>query len=226
MKQQIQIEVPKDWSAVTLKQYLNLKNDMEAYKDEPDAITACMFQHLCNFPIEYIDSLDVDVHNKISNDLSKLLDNVQLPLQRFITIDGVEYGFEPNLSKMSYGAYVDIAKYEELTIDSKWAEIMSILYRPITKRFGNTYDIKKYEAVINGTPFLNVTMDIHFGTLFFFISLSKDLQSSILKSLTQTSTEISPSIKSILEKSGNLTHHLSNLQTEISSKWKKSQTNH
>jgi len=221
MKKTIEINVPNDWSAISLNKYLALKADMDAYEGENEAVIACMFQHLCDFPIEHLDSLDIDTYNKIVNDLSKLLQSTELPLQRFIMIDGVEYGFEPNLSKMAYGAYVDIANYEGLTIDYKWAEVMSILYRPVTKKLGNMYDIKRYDAIKNARPFLDVSMDVHFGALFFFTTLSKELQSSILKSLIQTSTEIPANIKSTLEKSGKAIQAWSNSQTEIYSKWKK-----
>jgi hypothetical protein len=50
-------------------------------------------------------------------------------------------------------------------------------------------------------PFLKLGMHIHFAALFFFVHLSKELPSSILKSLTD-SANLPHNIKSILEKSG------------------------
>jgi hypothetical protein len=222
MKREVAITVPNQWSAVTLKQYLDLKKDMDAYEGEPDAILACMFHHLCKFPVEYIQSLDIDTYNNIVRDMTSFLAEVELPLQKIIQIDGVEYGFEPNLSQMAYGAYVDIAKYDSMQIDEKWAEIMSILYRPVIKKTGKLYDIQKYSAKIDGTKFMDVTMDIHFGSIFFFKTLLKDLLSSIQKSLTkEMGTEVPHNMQQILERSGALIQALSNSQTEISSKWMK-----
>ena len=43
-----------------------------------------------------------------------LLQKTDYPLQRNITIEGVEYGFEPNLSKMPYGAYLDISNFDTI----------------------------------------------------------------------------------------------------------------
>jgi hypothetical protein len=107
---------------------------------------------------------------------------------------------------MAYGAYVDISKYDKLEINDKWAEVMSILYRPIIKRYGKLYDIIPYEGLIDSELFLDVTMDVHFGCLFFFVNLSKDLWHSTLSSLMQTSPELVPhKLKSILERSGNPT---------------------
>jgi hypothetical protein len=218
MKKSIEVKVPNNWSAVTLRQYLALKKDMDAYKDEPEALMACMFHHLCGFPVEFLANLDIETYSKIGKQLGAFMSEVELPLQRFIKIGGVEYGFEPNLSKMTYGAYVDIAKYDTMTMDNNWADIMSILYRPVVNKIGQLYDIQTYDANIDGEKFMDVTMDIHFGALFFFVVLSRDLQNSILKSLIQNPKEMSPNTKSILEKSGNLIQVLSNLPKETSSK--------
>ena len=214
MKQEIKIEVPTKWSAVSLKQYLALRKDLETYAGEEEAITACLFHHLCDFPLEYIQQLNIDTYIAIKKDLINFFNNIDMPLQKFIQIDGVEYGFEPDLSRMAYGAYIDISKYETFEINEKWAEIMSILYRPLIQTTGKLYDIKAYDGTIDGTKFMDVPMDIHFGTLFFLKTLLKDLLKDTQKSLTGL-TGLPQNIKSVLEKNGNLTQVLSNLHKTI-----------
>jgi hypothetical protein len=204
MRKEIDIVVPKDWSAVTFRQYLDMKKDLETYKDEEDATVAVLFHHLCKFPVEYIQDLDVKTFTLIKQDLLGFLGSVELPLKKFIQINGVEYGFEPNLSQMSYGAYVDISKYETIEANETWAEILSILYRPVVKKQGKLYEIQKYSANLDKEKFLNIPMDIVWGSIFFFVTLQRDLLKSIQNSLMQ-STEIPPNIKSTLERSGNLT---------------------
>lgn len=217
MKKELKIEVPTKWSAVTLKDYLALRKDMETYGDNEEAVFACLLHHLCHFPVEYIQQMDIDTYVAIKGDVSKFFNNVEESLHRTITIDGVEYGFEPNLSQMAYGAYVDISKYETIGIDDKWAEIMSILYRPITQKMGALYDIKPYTGLLEPEKFLDVPMDVHFGALFFFNNLQKDLLNATLKSLTEelTGVHLPPKLKQILEESGKATHHLSNLHKGI-----------
>lgn len=205
MKEEVKIVVPKDWSAITLRDYLKFRNDMETYKDNEDAIEAVLFHHLCKMPVEWIQQLDIDTYVNIRKDLVQFLNANELPLQRFITIDGVEYGFEPNLSKMSYGAYVDISKYETMEMNDKWADMMSILYRPVKQKVSKFYDITTYDGKIDGEKFLDLGMDIHWGTLFFLKSLLKDLSKDIQKSLME-SMEIPHNIKLILERNGNPTH--------------------
>ena len=215
MKQEIKITVPTQWSAITLKQYLNLQRDLKVYGENEDGYTACLMHHLCGFNVEYLSQLDTQTFINIKNDLLSFMGKTDFPLQKFITIDGVEYGFEPNLSKMAYGAYLDIAKYDTFTIDDNWAKIMSILYRPVISKTGALYEIKTYDGYINEDKFLEVGMDVQFGSLFFFVRLLTDLPNSIQKSLMDTE-EIPRNIKSILEKSGKITPPLSNWRTETS----------
>ena len=214
MKKEIKLVVPTDWSAIKLSKYLALRKDMESYSDNEEAIFACLLHHLCEFPVEYIEQMDIDTYIGIKKDVTKFFNKIDLPLHRFIKIDGVEYGFEPNLSNMAYGAYVDISKYETIGIDDKWAEIMSILYRPVTQKMGALYDIKTYNGNIDKELFMDVPMDVHFGALFFLINLQADLLKGIPKSLTE-SMELPRSIQLILERSGNHTHLWSNYHKEI-----------
>lgn len=204
MKQKLTITVPKDYSAITLKQYLQFQEELQNYKDDPEAIETILLHYICGVPAEYVSKIDSETFGKIRTDLKSFMNNTDYPLQRFVTIEGIEYGFEPNLSKMSYGAYLDIAKYDTITIDKNWGKIMDILYRPITNKTGALYEIKSYDGSINEDKWLSVGMHVHFGTLFFFSGLLSDLVNSTQKSLREVEG-ISPNIKSILERSGNPT---------------------
>jgi hypothetical protein len=214
MKKTIQVEALTEWKDVTLKKYLEMTKDIDSYKDDEDAVTALMLHHLAGIPYDMIPHISAESYNVLKNKLSKFMTPEEIELQRFITIDGVEYGFEPNLSKMTYGAYADISKYDTLTIDKNWAKIMSILYRPVVKkeRLG-LYQIKPYDGDISEEKWLDVTMDIHFGCLFFFINLQMDLMKDTLKSLTEMG--LPHNINTILAKSGQVMQRYTNSQKEI-----------
>ena len=197
----IELTVPKDWSAVTLEKYLALQRDVKVYGEEQEGYIACLMHHLAGLSPQYINQIDTETFIAIKNDLIGFMGTTELPLQRVIDINGVKYGFEPNLSKMAYGAYLDITKYDTFTIDDNWAKIMAILYRPITTKVGELYNIKAYTGMESEEPFLKLGMDIHFGALFFFVHLLKVLPNSILKSL-KDSENLPHSIKSILAASG------------------------
>jgi hypothetical protein len=202
MKKEIEISIPQGYEDITLRKYLALQKELKNYEGEEDAQSTLLVTYLCNIDANTLGGLGKNDYNAISNELGKWISKTEFELKRFIQIDGVEYGFEPNLSNIAYGAFADLTQYGTLAIDENWAKIMSILYRPITNRVRDTYEIEKYNGKINSDKFLDVTMDIHFGTLFFFVRLSTDLLKSILNSTKEA--EFPHNIKSILERSGEL----------------------
>jgi hypothetical protein len=206
MKQQIEIIVPTDWSAITLRKYIELTNDLKLYDGDDEAQTAALFYHLCKLEPNVLPKLDAETYLSIKDNLYSFINDNNLDLKKEITLNGIQYGFYPNLSKIEYGAYVDISKYNEMALDERWAEVMSILYRPITKRIGSLYEVEPYSGKIDKEQWLGVTMDVHFGAWFFFINLSKELLRGILNSTKEMG--LHPNIKSILEKSGQVIQQL------------------
>lgn len=215
MIQKIKVKALTEWKDVTLKKYLAMMSDIESYKDDQEAVDALMLHHLAGIPYEELTNVTAESYNILKEKLSKFLKPEDMELQRFVTINGVEYGFEPNLSKMTYGAYADISQYDTISIDKNWAKIMSILYRPITKKDKHgLYNIESYKGELKEDLWLDVTMDVHFGTLFFFLHLQMDLMKDTLNSLKEM--ELNPNIKQILHESGEAIQQYMNLQEEIS----------
>jgi hypothetical protein len=204
---QVELKVPNSWETITLRKYLEYLKDAESYKDDEDAVTAITLLHFCGLQTEWLNGISISDLNLLKAKLNLFIGNQEHELQKKIYIDGQSYGFEPNLSTMSYGAYLDITKYDTFTIDLNWSKIMSILYRPIIEEKEGMYLIETYNGKDNSEKFLDVTMDIHFGCLFFFINLSMDLLNATLNYSMEM--DIPHSIKQILEKSGELIQHLS-----------------
>jgi len=218
MKKTIQITMPETWADITLKQYLALQYDLEAYKDDEEAIMSFMMIHLCGLSVEDISGLSRTSYNQLKESILSFVNNTQHELARYITIDKIEYGFEPNLANMSYGAYCDMTRYDSIAIDKNWPKIMNILYRPVDKKgMGETYSIEKYITNTNWDKWLDVSMDKHFGCFFLFVNISMDLLNATLNSLT-TTTAVPHNLKPILERSGKAIQQSLNLQTETSNK--------
>jgi len=204
---QVELKVPNSWETITLRKYLEYLKDAESYKDDEEAVTAITLLHFCGLQPEWLKGIAISDLNLLKAKLNLFIGNQEQDLQRKIFINGQSYGFEPNLSTMSYGAYLDITKYDTFTIDNNWSKIMSILYRPIIQEKEGMYLIETYNGKDNSEKFLDVSMDIHFGCLFFFINLSMDLLNATLNYSMEM--DIPHNIKQILEKSGELIQHLS-----------------
>jgi len=190
MKTELKIKVPNDWASITLKDYLELQNDIQTYKDDESAYIAILFYRLCGVSPEVMFNMDIETFNKIKEHLLKLTTSLEHPLQPIIKIKDKEYGFEPNLSEMEYGAYLDITKFGDLTINKDWAKVMSILYRPIERKSGKVYSIEKYNANIDDTLFLDVTMDVHFGVQSFFFHISTHLLKDTMNYLKEVEKQV------------------------------------
>ena len=217
MRQEITINLPQSWKDITLRKYLELQKDLQNHEDDPMAQFHYTMHHLCGINVDVILSMTNESHEKIKRSLDALMLNQEVPLQRLINIDGIEYGFEPNLSKMAYGAYVDITKFDTLGIDNNWSKIMSILYRPVVRKSKERYEISSYQGDVDEELFLDVGMDVHFGCFFFFINLQMDLLSYTLNFTNLTG--LPHNYKSILVASGKAIRQSLNSQMEIYKKW-------
>ena len=213
----VNITIPDSWKDITLKKYLELQNDLESYKDDEEAQAALLLYHLCGLNATQTGLLNKTTYDELISTLSSFMQKQEVELQRFVVIDGVEHGFEPNLSNMSYGAYADITKFNQLAIDKNWGKIMSILYRPVVSKKKETYLIQQYDGKIDDKMWMNVGMDIHFGALFFFVHTLRDLLIYTLN-YTMKMEGLTPELKQTLAKSGQVMQQLLNLQEEISKK--------
>ena len=216
MVKEIEIKIPTSYADISLKKWLALQKDIESYKDNDEAVGAVMMYHLCGLDANYLKSIPIDSYNIIRDELNNFIGNVELPLKRFVTIDGVEYGFEPNLSKMAYGAYADISKFNTIAIDDNWAKIMNILFRPVKHKKGVMYSIESYKGDDKWQKWLDIPMDVHFGALFFLLNLQIELLNFTLNYLKEE--ELPPNIKQILVRSGQVMQPLLNWQKGISLK--------
>jgi len=223
MVKELTLNIPTSYGDISLKKWIELQTELENYKDNEEAVNALILYHLCGLEPTYINGLDIHSYSEIKLELDRFLANTELPLQKIIKLDGIEYGFEPNLSQMSYGAYCDITQFDTIAIDKNWTKVMNILYRPIVKKQGDMYTIKPYIPNDDDSKWLSVGMDIHFGCLFFFVHLLTDLLSSTLKSTT--GMELPLSINSILARSGKLIPQYLNSPMEMLQSMKKSNNN-
>ena len=204
----VKVRIPTDWNDITLETYLKYRKTLDLYKDddedELDMVNKSIIialDILCGVAPTFASQMPVEMLSHVMDSLNKFMSDTTFDLQRIITIDGVEYGFEPNLSNIAYGAYLDISKYDNITIDNNWQKIMAILYRPIVSKTGKLYEIKEYTTMEDDTIFLKTTMDVNFGCIGFFLHLSRDLALYTLKSLN-LQEETNLLLQSITERNG------------------------
>jgi hypothetical protein len=207
------ILVPTSLKDVKLHQmlaYQGLKEDMEDTQRQLEAVSI-----FCELTMTEVMAMPFDVLQKAVERITLMLTEQPTFTPRF-KMDGVEYGFIPNLDDMSVGEFIDIETYTKETHDL-W-KVMSVLYRPVTHSGQNgRYEVAPYSANLV-TGFKDLDCNTAFGAMVFFWSLGIDLLNSFQKYLRMVRRgEVA--MKYALPKNGDGLEWSTDLLTEISSTW-------
>jgi hypothetical protein len=137
---------------------------------------------------------------EIVEQLAKVLDQKPERVKTF-KMNGTEFGFIPNFDKMTLGEHATIDSL--LGNDENLSLLMSVLYRPITKKITPFYQIEDYDADESKAELFNdVRMDVVIGSILFFWNLSKELLSNILSHLESKAMREGKYLEEVLESGG------------------------
>lgn len=104
-------------------------------------------------------------------------------------LNGTRYGFIPNWDEFTAGEWIDA---EQLCGDF-WKnahKVMALLFRPVTREWGNRYEIEPYTAKEDAEAFLDMPADQVAGALLFFSTTKNELLSTLQSSLIQAATKV------------------------------------
>ena len=181
MKESIKIQLPESISDVTLEQsqrYLNISESETLSDLVKTKRIVKLFTGLKN---KQVDAMTITDYEMIINHITKAL-NTDVEFTHRFTLDGIEFGFVPNLDKITAGEYIDLTSsgVSQDTLQN----ILAILFRPIVKedRHGH-YEIESYTANTKYVELMKqAPMNVVNGMLVFFCHLSNELETCIVKS--------------------------------------------
>jgi hypothetical protein len=222
----ITITYPESWAEIKLVDYLRFYHDVKDYVGKEDYMTEALesaSHHFFKVPKDLLYQIPQATFNKISTRVFELINqSVDHPLMLSFTLGDTEYGFIPKLDEMSYGEYLDLVSYSK-DMWNNMPTILSILYRPITKRKGLEYQIKPYSGTNQDTVDMFeelITMDAVFGATSFFLGLQTDLLNATLtysmEMLVKDQTPETLAALETLKKNGVDITQLPSLQTMMS----------
>ena len=133
------------WTDVTLSTWLSLIDFETGTKTEEATETIAA---LSDIPKKLIKELSLSDVAVIMSKVGELQQEQDTKLKRIIEINGVEYGFHPDLDSISLGEYADIEQFIKNGIDSSLPELMAVLYRPIKLKKNEIYIIEPYDGDI------------------------------------------------------------------------------
>ena len=136
-------------------------------------------QTVAQFPIQEAEDIAVEIQTVLNQDRS-FTDKFEM--------DGVKYGFIPNLEEMTLGEYIDL---EEFLKDPKdLHKAASVMYRPIVKEYKNLYDIEPYNGSVRAHETMkDAPLGVISAAVVFFYRLGNELLTHSLVSLRQAEKE-------------------------------------
>jgi len=228
------LNIPKSLRGVKLHQWVKFMEVYEKNKDNETSefLDKKMIELLCGVSLKDLALIPIASFDTVLAHLYEVL-NTEVDLVSTFKMKGsdgveVEFGFVPNLDKMTYGEWEDLENYiwDNKTIH----RAMAVLYRPLVYQIGGKYRIHPYQ----GTEFYadlmkEMPVDIALGARVFFYRLVKKSGSYtmdfILKQYQQEQKEVKDSY-SHLEKNGEDIKRYMLLQKEMSEELTKLQNSH
>ena len=176
----MKITLPEHIGDITLDQYqryhkLCLREDLSLFNFNTRKIE--IFTGLSHRKVKDISHKD---YSEIVEQIDKAMDEAT-PFKNLFTLNGVEYGFVPNLDKITTREFVDLSTFgvevEELH------KTMAVLFRKVINKdpFKN-YNIEYYSGTEEKAEVMKaMPMSIVNGALLFFCNIAKELRTNIPK---------------------------------------------
>ena len=176
----IELTIPTTLNDIKLVQYqkfLSIAKDNE----ESEFLQQKMVQLFCGIDLKDVAQIRYKDVAEITANINNLFTKENHFIQRF-KMGGVEFGFIPNLDEMSTGEYMDLDTY--ITDWDTMHNAMAVLYRPITNKMGNKYQIEEYKGSITYADVMrHAPLDVVLGAMVFFYNLGNDLLKSTVNYL-------------------------------------------
>jgi hypothetical protein len=178
-----------DWSEVTVGQYQEMmlvetENDVTKFIEQISIILDCDPSDIRNMP--YGD------YKEISEKMSFISKQPKEIILREFEIDGVEYGLEPDMNLITAGVFIDAEQFKQDPITNLHMSL-ALIYRPITKRIGDDYEIEPHKAIgfeKRANLFKDkVSIETVLGATLFFSLLGMELSIATLESFNKEATK-------------------------------------
>jgi len=191
---EVKLVIPEEWSDITIEtyqKYVKIQNGKGSEKNKIIRSVAL----LCNTTNKIVKAMPYSDLVFIMQTLRDLVDQEpdKEKFRKLIDIEGEQYGFIPNMSKMTTGEYIDLETYCKEPIENLHI-IMSILYRKVKLKRGDRYAIESYDPeLFKEELFKLCKMDIALGSLGFFLTIGEKLAQtshSYLEALNQTQQKV------------------------------------
>ena len=202
----MKITIPTSLQEITINQWLKFQKTVKPDMDT-DIISIHLVSIFCNLSLEDTLKISAKDFKDIVKTVTETVNSKPNFKQRF-TFNGVEYGMIPNLDMMSAGEYIDMDKYYSTDV----LKFMSVLFRPITNKVFNTYQIETYKGSNN--DLLESPIENYLGANVFFYNLRNELLNATSHYFQQLKQQDKEALEEVLIKNGGGINQFTQLLTE------------
>jgi len=163
---QIEVSIPSTLKEVKLKDYQDF---LLIENPSNDDLLKCIL-NINTKELGKIKDKDVDY---LINHINKLFEQEHKFISTF-NLNGVSYGFIPNLDEITYGENKDVTSYI-----NEWGNMhkaMAVLFRPLKQKQGHKYLIEEYEGSHKYSEVMKqMPLSVVLGAMVFFYNLTNEL---------------------------------------------------
>lgn len=181
MSKKIKLSVPATQADIPLhkyQKYAKIVQDNAKEELAEDFVRIKILEIFCDITLKEAYELPINELDGVVTHILSIMSEKAILQRRFTMTDPkgktVEFGFMPNMDKMTLGEYVDLEKYI-----SDWNTMhraLAVMYRPIVAGKGEFYEIEKYEG---SDKYADIMKDspvtVALGSMVFFYNLGTEL---------------------------------------------------
>jgi|TARA_R100001594_G_scaffold581_3_gene2238 hypothetical protein len=181
---EVKLRIPNEWSDITIGIYQEYVKIQESKASEKNKVIRSLAL-LCNTSPFVVKKMAYTDLLEIMNIIKGMIDTEpkEEDFVKVFTFSDIEFGFVPNLNKLTTGEYIDLESYCKNPIENLHI-IMSILYRKVTNKVNDRYAIEPYNPdEFKEELFKDCPMNIALSSLGFFLTLGERLAKTSLRYL-------------------------------------------
>jgi len=175
----VNLRIPTSLNEITLGQYQEFSKLEGNTEIKPVDIQLKMIEIFCGVSDLVVRNMKATDITEICNILNNMFDTEHQLVNKF-RLNGVDYGFIPELDDMTFGEYVDLDTF--IGDNDNLHRAANVLFRPIEFKRGDRYTIKDYDSDTSEDA-KDFPLDVVLGAIVFFYRLGKDLSVAMMNSL-------------------------------------------
>lgn len=168
----MKIHVPTDLNDITVSQYQRFMAANTEDADQ-DFLLFKTIEIFCDVDIKLVSQFPLADAQDIAAEIHAVLDQHK-PFQSSFELNGIEYGFLPDLENISIGEYIDLES--GLSDVKDLHKAAAVMFRPIRKRKGELYAVVDYKGSnAEGNDAKSFPMGAVSAGIVFFYNIANEL---------------------------------------------------